>query len=426
MSSPARFDKPLHYLSSSLRPPLPSFLSIASTQAPSILEIGCGNGRALLETAVLAEHGGRHPACAACLNYAAYNTRTDSSNAVNAAAAAGSVVSGNGSRAAFGLVAAAHALPMPRLTPRLVHGDYHDGLPFGSSAFSLVYSQHALNEGKVLLPHVEFPPLAEEVARVLRPTGSALLHLMSPQQDAPQLCAHRKHPCARYTRLSWASATGAQFLEPSVVLANSTLDSTRAPATRELTLIEVVVGGGRATEQISAGSECEESHPPSRSAPPGRAGTVPHTVCTLAALYATETGLFLLVQRHGPAVPRFDVAECEQRVLLKELARMLGGAPSFGAFVDETEAESTALMETLRQRTRDLAKRNPAVTGLAMRLKRERQTNHSDAFFKTSAFLSSLIESTRPPSAEYAEMYAATVRSWLRSEWWAPQRRRLA
>ena len=61
-----------------------------------------------------------------------------------------------------------------------------------------------------------------------------------------------------------------------------------------------------------------------------------------------------------------------------------------------------------------------------MRLKRERQTNHSDAFFKTSAFLSSLIESTRPPSAEYAEMYAATVRSWLRSEWWAPQRRRLA
>ena len=82
--------------------------------------------------------------------------------------------------------------------------------------------------------------------------------------------------------------------------------------------------------------------------------------------------------------------------------------------------------ETLRQRTRDLAKRNPAVTGLAMRLKRERQTNHSDAFFKTSAFLSSLIESTRPPSAEYAEMYAATVRSWLRSEWWAPQRRRLA
>ena len=66
------------------------------------------------------------------------------------------------------------------------------------------------------------------------------------------------------------------------------------------------------------------------------------------------------------------------------------------------------------------------IAGLAMRLKRERQTNHSDAFFKTSAFLSSLIESTRPPSAEYAEMYAATVRSWLRSEWWAPQRRRLA
>ena len=104
------------------------------------------------------------------------------------------------------------------------------------------------------------------------------------------------------------------------------------------------------------------------------------------------------------------------------------GAPSFGAFVDETEAESTALVETLRQRTRDLAKRNPAVTGLAMRLKRERQAGGDGAasLFKTSAFLSSLIESTRPPSAEYAEMYAATVRSWLRSEWWAPQRRRLA
>ena len=422
MSSPARFDKPLHYLSSSMRPPLPSFLSIASTQAPSILEIGCGNGRALLETAVLAEHGGRHPACAACLNYAAYNTRTDSSNAVHAAAAAGSVVSGNGSRAAFGLVAAAHALPMPRLTPRLVHGDYHDGLPFGSSAFSLVYSQHALNEGKVLLPHVEFPPLAEEVARVLRPTGSALLHLMSPQQDAPQLCAHRKHPCSRYTHLSWAPATGAQFLEPSAVLGNST----RAPTTRELTLIEVVVGGGRATGQISAGSECEESRPPARPAPPSRADAPPQVSCTLAALYATETGLFLLVQRHGPAVSRFDVAACEQRVRLVEINRILGGGGAFGAFVDETEAESAALVETLRQRTRDLARRNPAVTGLAMRLKRDRQTGGADASFKSSAFMSSLIESTRPPSAEYAEMYVAAVRSWLRSEWWAPQRRRLA
>ena len=70
--------------------------------------------------------------------------------------------------------------------------------------------------------------------------------------------------------------------------------------------------------------------------------------------------------------------------------------------------------------------RNPAVTGLAMRLKRDRQTGGADASFKSSAFMSSLIESTRPPSAEYAEMYVAAVRSWLRSEWWAPQRRRLA
>ena len=73
-----------------------------------------------------------------------------------------------------------------------------------------------------------------------------------------------------------------------------------------------------------------------------------------------------------------------------------------------------------------LARRNPAVTGLAMRLKRDRQTGGADASFKSSAFMSSLIESTRPPSAEYAEMYVAAVRSWLRSEWWAPQRRRLA
>ena len=83
-------------------------------------------------------------------------------------------------------------------------------------------------------------------------------------------------------------------------------------------------------------------------------------------------------------------------------------------------------MAGLRQRTRDLARRNPAVTGLAMRLKRDRQTGGADASFKSSAFMSSLIESTRPPSAEYAEMYVAAVRSWLRSEWWAPQRRRLA
>ena len=76
--------------------------------------------------------------------------------------------------------------------------------------------------------------------------------------------------------------------------------------------------------------------------------------------------------------------------------------------------------------TRTPRKHHPAVTGLAMRLKRERQTGGADASFKSSAFMSSLIESTRPPSAEYAEMYVAAVRSWLRSEWWAPQRRRLA
>ena len=91
-----------------------------------------------------------------------------------------------------------------------------------------------------------------------------------------------------------------------------------------------------------------------------------------------------------------------------------------------TKMAGSASWPRARQRTRDLARRNPAVTGLAMRLKRDRQTGGADASFKSSAFMSSLIESTRPPSAEYAEMYVAAVRSWLRSEWWAPQRRRLA
>ena len=102
------------------------------------------------------------------------------------------------------------------------------------------------------------------------------------------------------------------------------------------------------------------------------------------------------------------------------------GASASPSSASQKERVRPADEATLRQRTRDLARRNPAVTGLAMRLKRDRQTGGADASFKSSAFMSSLIESTRPPSAEYAEMYVAAVRSWLRSEWWAPQRRRLA
>ena len=78
-----------------------------------------------------------------------------------------------GMGAHYGLSLAADA----RL-PDVRYGDWHNLTGFDDdSAYSLVYSQNALNEGKMHYPRRELAPLLTSVARMLRPGGVALLHL---------------------------------------------------------------------------------------------------------------------------------------------------------------------------------------------------------------------------------------------------------
>lgn len=149
---PRKFNKHLDELTSRLPAPLPSFDAIVSTTRPaSVLEIGCGEAVALLEVTALLEAAGRRRAggvCAACLNRPEYYDASEpTAYALKYGSVRGSVHAGNSSRAALAAVAARAGVRMPRATPAVLHGNFHDGLAFGDRAFDLLLSQHALNEG---------------------------------------------------------------------------------------------------------------------------------------------------------------------------------------------------------------------------------------------------------------------------------------
>ena len=131
------------------------------------LEIGCGEGRALLELQQ------RHPATrCVCLNYAGWKGGWGQGVGGGAQASADAATL-RGMGAHYGLSLAADA----RL-PDVRYGDWHNLTGFDDdSAYSLVYSQNALNEGKMHYPRRELAPLFTSVARMLRPGGVALLHL---------------------------------------------------------------------------------------------------------------------------------------------------------------------------------------------------------------------------------------------------------
>ena len=131
------------------------------------LEIGCGEGRALLELQQ------RHPATrCVCLNYAGWKGGWGQGVGGGAQASADAATL-RGMGAHYGLSLAADA----RL-PDVRYGDWHNLTGFDDdSAYSLVYSQNALNEGKMHYPRRELAPLLTSVARMLRPGGVALLHL---------------------------------------------------------------------------------------------------------------------------------------------------------------------------------------------------------------------------------------------------------
>jgi SAM-dependent methyltransferase len=151
----------------------------------SVLELGCGEAHALLE--ILRTYP---DARAECVNSLVYARETRAcfgpGNCGNGATTPtrgedGSwIVSDESWRAA----ATAFSIPVLPRWPHVVFGDYSGGitdrngatvmshpLPWNASSFNLVMSQNALNEGKINVPHHEFPALVADVIRVLRMDG---------------------------------------------------------------------------------------------------------------------------------------------------------------------------------------------------------------------------------------------------------------
>lgn len=138
----ATFSKPLAFLTDTLDVPmLPPFAALVKTSVahhePAVLELGCGESRALIEAANMLAEASNSPPCAACINSASYNALR--------APPRGSVVGGNVSREALQVVADKYRLPLPLRTPQIVHGNFLRGVPWRDRAFDLVLSQHALN-----------------------------------------------------------------------------------------------------------------------------------------------------------------------------------------------------------------------------------------------------------------------------------------
>lgn len=130
------------------------------------LEIGCGEGRASVELQL------RHPSSRCfCLNYAAWKAGWGNGVGGGAQAAADAETL-RGMASHYGI-----GVPPGARLPTVMYGDWHNLTALASASYALIFSQNALNEGKMHRPTDELAPLLSGVVRLLRPGGVALLHL---------------------------------------------------------------------------------------------------------------------------------------------------------------------------------------------------------------------------------------------------------
>ena len=183
------FGKPFSRLLALWQQPLPA-LKLNAGGVSSILEIGCGDGHALLQAMAMSEAAGAQ-LCGACLNNAAYNLHklNDFSWGADAPpAGTRGVLAGDAK--ALPLVAQQYGIRMPSGTMHLASGDlFNAPLPFQSRAFEFVYTQSTLAKAK----HLErLGAIFDEVLRVMADGAQALLEL----GDTPP-CG--KDPTRRHT-----------------------------------------------------------------------------------------------------------------------------------------------------------------------------------------------------------------------------------
>ena len=182
-------------------PPLPSLASMFSVAlqrtGATALELGCGEGNALLQLQLRYRN-----TRGTCINSIAYGKSCVRSNSGRCASG---VVTGDNPQGGLRLAATQMGLPDGEPLPTIIYGDYTQQrlLDDPSMSFDVVYSQHALNTGKINHPATEFIPIAIEVLQRLRPCGYAVLHLFP-------CCAGRKQPQLKYGNVAvWDRAINA-------------------------------------------------------------------------------------------------------------------------------------------------------------------------------------------------------------------------
>ena len=164
----------LPHLGHFLQPPLPSLeqlLQRLDSDQRAALELGCGEGRALLELQSRFPRAKCH-----CLSSKMWDCmRRDSSRSHHEFACATSNMTGK-SMEWLRQVATNYGIPMESQLPMINFGDFGKRMPFADQSLDFIYSQHALN--KLPSPRTHFAPFMSEIARLLRPNGTALLQLI--------------------------------------------------------------------------------------------------------------------------------------------------------------------------------------------------------------------------------------------------------
>ena len=161
----------LRHLGHFLQHPLPSLehlLAPLHSDQRAVLELGCGEGHALLELQL------RFPrAQCYCLNPEAWNCQRQDSSPLHHEAACATF----GKSTAWLQQEAAHyGTPLGTKLPIARFDDLGQQMPFADESLDFIYSQHALN--RLRSPRTSFAPFMSEIARLLRPNGTALLQLI--------------------------------------------------------------------------------------------------------------------------------------------------------------------------------------------------------------------------------------------------------
>ena len=177
------FSRPLMHITQDLHGPLlPTFLSLLDgSTSGRVLEIGCGSGRALLQlTADLEQRWPERTICAIGTTNTNYTKRFVDRNLTSLQLRHGglqaTIEEGALSVETMQELHRQYKTPIPRSAPTIVDLDYYEGLPFASSEFELLLAGAAMklrNESR------DFPIIGDEIVRVLRPGGSALVQMFT-------------------------------------------------------------------------------------------------------------------------------------------------------------------------------------------------------------------------------------------------------